>query len=86
LQSGVILPESKLAVKDWQERQKANKAGDDAISSILSLFHLAIPAFDAFPFASNLDVQANIVHAFSVVHKFVIAHTASVGPVRRKEL
>lgn len=68
--------------KGLARKAKSQQGREDAVRQILPLLHLAIPAFDAFPFASNCDVQVDIVHAFGVVHKFVIAHTASVRPVR----
>jgi hypothetical protein len=54
--SSINVPESKLAAKDLQERQKPTRAGVIAVSLILPLLHLAIPAFDTVSFASNRDV------------------------------
>jgi hypothetical protein len=69
--------------KGVARKAKSQRGRDDVVYQILPLLHLAIPAFDAIPFATNLDVQMNVVHAFCVLHKFVIAHAASVRSVRR---
>ena len=50
-------------------------------NQILPFLQLAIPAFNAFSFATNLDFQMAVDHAFYFLHKIVFAHAASIRSV-----
>lgn len=73
-------------MRQTTRKAKGQRGRGDVSNEILPFLHLAIPAFNTFSFTSNRDVQMYVVHAFGVLHKLVIAHTASVRSTRREEL
>ena len=51
----------------------------------LPLLDLSVPALYAVAFATDLDIQLDVGHAFCIIHKFVIAHATSVRSCGRQK-
>lgn len=50
------------------------------------LLHLGRPAFDAFTFAANHDVQLHVFHSLGVGQESMVAHAPRIRPLVRNQV